>query len=379
MDLINFDSLLSEKQREFTLETRSFLEKEILPAVKLAHREGIFPKDFETALAKKRWIGANLLGLDTIEYALLMRELERVDSGLRTFASVQGALVMFPIKAFGSEKLQDLYLDKLSNAEMIGSFALTEPDFGSDPGAMKTKAIKVEGGYEITGSKSWLTNGQVADIVIVWANLEGKICGFVLDTRQAGFKAIEIEGKFSMRMSKTSHMQFDKCFVPEDHLLEGAQGIKYALQCLNEARFGIIWGSIGAAEAVYEKALDYSKNRIGFQGKPIASHQLVQAKLVAMAQKISQAKLLAMHITKLKIDGELKPHHISLGKMNNCKIALECAREARDILGANGTLDDHDVIRHMINLETVNTYEGTEDIHRLILGKTITGENGFFS
>ena len=377
MDLINFSELLSSDQIEFQKNTRKLLEGKILPQVKLAHRNGDFPTDFMHVLAEHKWIGANMLGVDTTSYGLLMQELERVDSGLRTFASVQGALVMYPIKAFGSEHLNDLYFDKLSKAELIGSFALTEPHFGSDPAAMKTKAVKVDGGYEITGEKAWLTNGQIADLVIVWANFEGDICGFVVDTQTQGFSAQAVEGKFSMRMSHTSHMKFDKCFVPDDHRLEKATGIKYALKCLNEARFGIIWGAIGAAEAVYDKAIEYTKNREAFHQKPLAAFQLVQAKLVDMGQKIATAKLLAWRITELKAKGEMKPHHISLGKMNNCRMALDCARIARDILGANGTLDEYEVIRHMINLETVNTYEGTEDIHRLILGKTITGENAF--
>lgn len=384
MDIINFDTLLSEKQLSFQKSIRSIFQREISPDVKLAHREGIFPESFKEILAKHHLLGAQLpessgsLGLDLVSYGLLMSEMERVDSGLRTFASVQGALVMYPIWAYGSEAHKQKYLPKLKSGEWTGSFALTEPHFGSDPSSMKTSAKKVSGGYEITGSKSWITNGVSSDVVIVWAKLEDKICGFIVETHAEGFHSELIEGKFSMRMSETAHMIFKNCFVSDEQLLPGACGIKHALNCLNEARFGIIWGAIGAAKAVYEEAIEYAKARVSFQGKPLASHQLVQAKLVKMGQEIAKAQLLAFHITKLKESNKLQPHHVSLGKMNNCKMALECAREARDILGANGIQDDYHVMRHMMNLETVNTYEGTEDIHRLILGKAITGVNGFF-
>ncbi len=381
---INFlseESLLSKEELQIRDSVRSFVAKEVEPTLKQAHRTEEFPKELIPRFGELGLLGSNLEGyecpgLGDVAYGLIMQELEYADSGIRSFCSVQGALVMFPIWAYGSEELKQRDLPQLSSGEMVGCFGLTESDAGSNPGGMKTKAVAVDGGYKISGSKMWITNGNIADIAIVWAKLDGRVTGFVVDTKSKGFKAQLIEGKFSLRVSVTSELILDEVFVPEDHRLTGLDGLKAPLSCLTQARYGICFGVVGAATRCYDEALSYSSSRTIFE-KPLSHYQLAQAKLVGMVQEITKAQLLCIQMGRLKEAKTLKPEQVSLVKMNNCRIALDVARDARDMLGANGIMDEYPVIRHMLNLETVNTYEGTEDIHRLVVGQAVTGAPSF--
>jgi glutaryl-CoA dehydrogenase len=305
-----------------------------------------------------------------------MQELGRGDSGIRSFVSVQSGLVMYPIYTFGSEEQKDFWLPKLATGESIGCFGLTEPDFGSNPGGMITKVEKVEGGYLLNGAKMWITNGTIADVAVVWAKLDGVIKGFLVEKGTKGFTAPEMKGKHSLRASITSELIFDDVFIPESNMLPLANGLKAPLMCLNQARFGIAWGVVGSMTAMYETALNYAKSRIQFN-KPIAAFQLTQAKLVYMLTEITKAQLLNFRLAQLKDSGKLKHTHISLAKRNNCELALEIARTAREILGANGILNEYPVMRHANNLESVKTYEGTHEMHTLIIGEDITGFSAF--
>lgn len=345
------------------------------------NREATFPQQLIPRLGNLGVLGANLhgydcAGLNNVAYGLIMQELERGDSGLRSFASVQGALVMYPIYTFGSPEQKDRWLPRLARGEKVGCFGLTEPNFGSDPGGMITKAVREGGGYLLNGTKTWITNGSIADVAVVWAKTDEGVRGFLVEKGTPGFSTSNIEGKFSMRASVTSQLVFDDCQIPQENLLPGTRGLKSPLMCLSQARYGIAWGAIGAAMACYVTALQYARDRVQF-GKPLASFQLVQEKLVDMLTEISQAQLLCLHLGRLKDQGTVQPSQISLAKRNNVKAALEIARTARDILGANGICDDYPIIRHMCNLETVNTYEGTYDIHTLIIGQEITGISAF--
>jgi glutaryl-CoA dehydrogenase len=306
----------------------------------------------------------------------MMQELERGDSSIRSCASVQGALAMYPIHAFGSEAQKERWIPRLASGEAVGCFGLTEPDHGSDPGGMTSKAVRVRDGFLLNGTKMWITNGTLADVAVVWAKLEGEVCGFLVEKDTPGFRAAEIEGKFSLRASVTSELALVDCLVSETNLLPQARGLKAALMCLDQARYGIAWGAVGAAMACYDAALAYAKSRIQF-GKPIASFQLVQEKLVTMLTDITTAQLLCLRLGRLKDAGRLHTAQVSLAKRNNVARALDIARLARDILGAAGIVDQHPVIRHLLNLETVKTYEGTHDIHTLILGRDITGLSAF--
>jgi glutaryl-CoA dehydrogenase len=279
---------------------------------------------------------------------------------------------MWPIYTYGSDEQKNKYLEKMAEGKIVGCFGLTEPDFGSNPGGMLTRAEKVKGGYCLTGNKMWITNGSIADVAVVWAKLDGKIRGFLVDKGTPGFTTTLTKGKFSLRVSVTSELHFENCFVPDENMLPLAQGLGAPLSCLSQARYGIAWGAVGAANSVYHTALNYVGQRQIF-GRPLAGYQLIQAKLARMVQEISKAQLLCIQLGRLKEKGEAKPHQISLAKMNNCRMALDAAREARDMLGANGIIDEYPIIRHMLNLETVNTYEGTEDIHRLVIGHEVTG------
>jgi glutaryl-CoA dehydrogenase len=337
----------------------------------------LIPRFGEMGLLGSTIQGYDCPGLGHVAYGLLMAELERGDSGIRSFCSVQGALVMYPISAYGSEEQKQKYLPKLAKAQLIGCFGLTEPDAGSNPGAMRTKAEKVPGGYKLNGNKMWITNGSVADIAIVWARLDGDVRGFIVEKGTPGFTTSLMKGKFSLRVSVTSELHLQDCVVPENAILPNGKGLKAPLGCLTQARYGIAWGVLGAADACYHAALNYAKERTIFDGKALAHYQLAQAKLVKMVQEITKGKLLVLQAGRLKEAGKLQPHHVSLCKMNNCRIALDVAREARDMLGGNGIIDEYPVIRHMMNLETVNTYEGTEDIHRLVVGQQITGTPAF--
>jgi glutaryl-CoA dehydrogenase len=375
------DSLLTSEEMMIRDSVREFVEDEIIPVLQDAHREEKFPTKLIPRFAEMGLLGSTIqgygcAGLGHVAYGLVMAELERGDSGIRSFCSVQGALVMYPIYAYGSEAQKDKYLPKLARAEMIGCFGLTEPDAGSNPGGMLTKAEKVKGGYKLNGNKMWITNGCISDVAIVWAKLDGKVRGFIVEKGTPGFSTSTMKGKFSLRVSVTSELHLKDCVVPEENLLPNGEGLKAPLGCLSQARYGIAWGVLGAANACYHTALTYAGERVIFD-KPLSHYQLAQAKLVRMVQEITKGKLLAIQMGRLKEAGKIEPHHISLAKMNNCKVALETAREARDMLGGNGIIDEYPVIRHMLNLETVNTYEGTEDIHRLVVGQAITGAPAF--
>jgi glutaryl-CoA dehydrogenase len=386
VDYYQIEELLSEEERLVRDTARRFVDEEFLPRVKQCFREGSFPRELIPRLGQLGFLGITLptqygcAGLNSVCYGLVSQELERGDSGLRSFASVQSSLVMYPIYTFGSEAQKSFWLPRLAEATAIGCFGLTEPDFGSNPGGMITRARREKGGFVLNGTKRWITNGSVSDVAVVWAKLEenGKdsIRGFLVEKERAGFTRQDIEGKFSMRASITSELIFEDCWIPEENLMPGSGGIKSPLMCLTQARYGISWGAIGAAIACYESALDYAKNRVMFS-RPIAGYQLVQAKLVGMITEITKAQLLAWRLGRMKDAGAMRPEHVSMAKMNNVSTALQIARQARDILGGNGIIDEYPIIRHMLNLETVNTYEGTEDIHRLTIGRDITGLNAF--
>jgi glutaryl-CoA dehydrogenase len=377
LNYMNFDDLLSSEEKLIRNTVGEFVTGEVIPLLQEAHREEKFPMQLIKQFADLGLLGANLkgygcTGLGAVSYGLVMQELERGDSGIRSFCSVQGGLCMYPIYAYGSEEQKNKYLPAMAKGELIGCFGLTEPDAGSNPGGMNTKAQKVKGGYVLNGNKMWITNGSIADVAIVWAKLDGRVRGFLVDKGTPGFTTTLTKGKFSLRVSVTSELHFKDCFVSDAQLLPGVDGLKGPLSCLTQARYGISWGVIGAANAVYDEALNYSKERIVFD-RALASYQLPQMKLSSMVQEITKAQLLCLQLARLKDQGTMKPHHVSLAKMNNCRMALNCARDARDMLGANGIIDEYPVIRHMLNLETVNTYEGTEDIHRLVVGEAVTG------
>lgn len=377
VDYYEIEGLLSEEERMVRDVARAFADEQILPIITPHFREGTFPAELVRKLGGLGFLGANLqgygcAGIGNVAYGLIMQELERGDSGVRSFASVQGSLVMYPIHAFGSEAQKARWIPRLAAGEAVGCFGLTEPDFGSDPGNMATKAVRVGNEYVLNGTKLWITNGSVADIAVVWAKLEGVVRGFLVERGCPGFTARDLHGKFSMRASVTSELAFQECRVPADNLLPKSDGLRSPLSCLNQARYGIAWGAVGAAMACYQTALDYSRARIQF-GKPIASFQLVQQKLVHMLTEITKAQLLCLQLGRLKDAGRLRHTQVSLAKRNNVAAALGIARAAREVLGANGIVDEYPVIRHLLNLESVYTYEGTHDIHTLIVGRDITG------
>jgi glutaryl-CoA dehydrogenase len=378
VDFIHFDSLLSEQERLVRQTARRFVEEHVIPVIRDAFRQGVFPKQLIPEMARLGFLGANLegygcAGLNHVEYGLIMQELERGDSGLRSFVSVQGALVMYPIYTYGSDQQKEYWLPKLQSGEAIGCFGLTEPDFGSNPAGMRTTAERMGDSWVLNGEKTWITNGSIADVALVWARTPDGIGGFLVEKGNPGYTTSEIHGKLSMRASVTSSLHFSDCRIPESNRLPYAKGLKAALSCLSQARFGIGWGVIGAAMDCYETARCYTIARKQFDGKPIASHQLVQEKLAWMITEITKAQLLAWHVAKLKDAGKAEPAHISMLKRNNTAMALECARISRDLLGANGIMDEYPVMRHLCNLETVKTYEGTDHIHALIIGERVTG------
>lgn len=382
LNYLEEDGLFTSDELMMRDSVRDFVDREVIPTLQQANRDEKFPMHLIPRFAEMGLLGSTIqgygcAGLGQVAYGLVTQELERGDSGIRSFCSVQSSLVMFPIHAYGSEQQKDKYLPQLASAKMVGCFGLTEPDAGSNPGAMRTKAEKVAGGYKLNGNKMWITNGCISDIAVVWARLDGEVRGFIVEKGTKGFTTSTMKGKFSLRVSVTSELHFQDCVVPEDSILPKAQGLKAPLSCLTQARFGIAWGVLGAANACYHVALNYAKERAIFDGKPLAHYQLAQAKLVKMVQEITKGKLLVLQAGRLKEAGKLQPQHVSLIKMNNCKIALEIAREARDMLGGNGIVDEYPIIRHMMNLETVNTYEGTEDVHRLVIGQAITGAPAF--
>jgi glutaryl-CoA dehydrogenase len=384
VDFYDVDSLLSEEERQIRDHVRDWVEDRYLPLVEKAYEVGFFPIDVIPELAEMGLLGATLpekygcAGVNPTAYGLAMQELERGDSGLRSFASVQGSLVMYPIYAYGSETQRQRWLPRMAKGEVIGCFGLTEPDFGSDPGGMITRAVKRGDGYLLNGAKMWITNGTIADLAVVWAKLKDEQTGrdeiraFLVEKGTRGFSAPEQKRKHSLRASVTSELILQDVLVDQDHLLPGGSGLKGPLGCLSQARFGIAFGVVGAAMACFHAAAEYSKSRIMF-GKPIGSYQLVQGELADMLTDITQAQLLAIQLGRLKDRDAVKPEQISLAKRNNCEMALEVARRARDILGANGITAEYPVMRHMCNLESVKTYEGTHNIHTLVLGEAITG------
>jgi glutaryl-CoA dehydrogenase len=382
VDYYGIDDLLTEEQRMMRDAVRDWVEAKFLPVVSQHHRDGTFPMELAKDLGEMGVFGATLTGygcagLDNVAYGLIMQELERGDSGLRSFASVQSGLVMYPIHSYGSDAQKDRWLPRLQSGEALGCFGLTEPDHGSDPGSMKTRAVKKGNEYVLNGTKLWITNGSVADVAVVWAKGDdGEIGGYLVEKGTPGYSTLDIHGKFSMRASITSELAFADCRIPLENKLPGVKGLKGPLSCLSQARYGIAWGAIGAAMGCYDWALQYSQQRIQFN-KPIGSFQLVQQKLVWMITEITKAQLLCWRLGQLKDEGRARAQQISLAKMNNVQMALDGARLARDILGAAGIVDEHPIIRHMMNLETVNTYEGTHDIHTLIVGRDITGLDAF--
>ena len=378
VDYLEIDSLFSEEELMVRQTVRDFVDEEVIPIIEEANREEKFPQHLIPKMAEMGLFGAtikeyDLPGLNHVAYGLIMQELERGDSGLRSFASVQSGLVMFPINAYGSKEQRDNWIPRLAAGQAIGCFGLTEPDFGSNPAAMRTHARKDGDSWVLNGAKAWITNGSVADVAVVWAKAEGTIRGFLVEKGTPGFSTANHMGKFSLRASVTSQLFFEDCRIPLENLLPETNGLKYPLSCLTQARYGIAWGVLGAAMGVFHTATEYAKSRIQFGGQPIASHQLVQNKLAWMIREITKGQLLALQCGRLKDQGKLKPQHVSMAKMNNCDIALEIARVARDILGANGVSDEYPVIRHMMNLESVKTYEGTHDIHNLVIGQAVTG------
>lgn len=378
VDYVQFDSLLSEQELMVRQSARQFVDERVIPVIREAFNNAVFPKQLIAEMAELGFFGANLdgygcAGMNNVEYGLIMQELERGDSGVRSFVSVQGALVMYPIYTFGSEEQKQRWLPKLQSGEAIGCFGLTEPDFGSNPSAMRTTAERRGDTWVLNGEKTWITNGSVADVAVVWARTPEGIRGFLVEKGTRGYSSSDIHGKLSMRASVTSSLHLADCRVPDSNQLPCAKGLKAALSCLSQARFGIGWGVLGAAMDCYETARVYSLTRKQFDDKPLASHQLVQEKLAWMITEISKAQLLALQVAKLKDNGKVEAAHISMLKRNNVLIALECARLSRDLLGANGIMDEYPIMRHMCNLETVKTYEGTEHIHTLVIGERVTG------
>jgi len=385
VDFLDFDSLLNDEELLARKTARQFVDEQVLPIIVKHNRDGTFPLQLVPQLAELGFFGANLKGYGCAEmsnaaYGLVMQELERGDSGLRSFVSVQSALVMYPIHTYGSSEQKDKWLARLQSGKALGCFGLTEPQLGSNPGGMLTRAARRGNCYVLNGEKMWITNGSIADVALIWAKCaeDDHVRGFLVEKGTKGFKTWDVHGKMSLRASVTSGLAMNDCEIPAENVLPGVSGLKGPLSCLTQARYGIGWGAIGAAMACYDTALQYAKTRKQFQNKPIASHQLVQDKLVFMITEISKAQLLALHVGKLKDQNRLDPTHISMLKMNNVWIAMETARKARDILGANGIVDDYCVMRHMNNLESVYTYEGTHDIHRLVIGERITGIPAYF-
>ncbi len=382
VDYFNIQSLLSEEEVMIRDSVREFVSEEIIPIIEKYNREGKFPLQLVPKMAEIGLFGSNLPSkyggsdMNNVAYGLVMQELERGDSGIRSFVSVQSALVMYPIYTFGSDEQKEKWLPQLAKGEKIGCFGLTEPDYGSNPGGMVTKAEKVDGGYKLNGSKMWITNGTLADVAVVWAKLNGTIRGFLVEKGMKGFSAPEMKGKHSLRASVTSELIFEDVFVPEKNLLPKAEGLKNPLMCLNQARYGIAWGVVGSMMACYDTALNYAKSRVQFS-KPIAAYQITQEKLVYILTEITKAQLLNIQLGRMKDNNTLRHTHVSLAKRNNCEKALDIARVAREILGANGILDEYPVMRHSANLESVKTYEGTHEMHTLIIGEDITGFAAF--
>ncbi len=380
-DLYNIEHLLSEEERLVRDTVGKFVRERVLPIIGEHFEAGTFPQELIPAIADLGLLGMHLqgygcAGLSAVCYGLACQELEAGDSGLRSFVSVQGSLAMFPISAFGTEEQKERWLPRMARGEVIGCFGLTEPDFGSDPSGMRTTARRDGDSYVLNGTKMWITNGGIADLAVVWARAEDGIRGFLVERGTPGFTTSDIHHKLSLRASITSELHFEDCRVPSQNMLPNVRGLRGPLSCLNEARYGIAWGAVGAARACYEVALDYAKSRVQFN-RPIGGFQLVQQKLAIMATELVKAQLLALQLGRLKDEGLVHPVQVSLAKRNNVREALKTAREARTILGANGVTLEYPISRHMNNLESVLTYEGTDDIHTLIIGQAITGLDAF--
>jgi len=380
-DFYDLSGLLTDDERMIRDAVRAWVSERVLPLIGDHYLAGTFPAELIPEMAEMDLLGAGIEGyecpgLGPVAYGLMLQELERGDSGLRSFVSVQGSLVMWPIRAYGSEEQKKRWLPEMHAGRAIGCFGLTEPDHGSDPGGMKTRAVKRGDRYVLNGAKMWITNGSVSDVAIVWAKLDGAIRGFLVERGTPGFRAPLMEKKFSLRASVTSELILEDCAIPEANLLPGVQGLKGPLSCLTQARYGIAWGAAGAAMACYDEARRYALQRVQF-GKPIAGFQLVQRKFAEMLTEITKMQLLNLQLGRLKEKGQATPARVSMAKRNACHHALEIAREARDVLGANGVTAEYQVMRHMCNLESVKTYEGTHDIHSLILGHEITGIDAF--
>jgi|SRR5580658_6276263 glutaryl-CoA dehydrogenase len=383
-DFLNLDASFNEDELLVRRSAREFVDDNVIPIIDGCFRDDRFPRELVPLMGEMGFFGATIdgygcAGMSNVEYGLVMQELERGDSGLRSFVSVQSALVMYPIFTFGSDEQKNKWLPALATGEKLGCFGLTEPGFGSNPGGMTTRARRDGSEYILNGEKMWITSGSIADVAVVWARLEGagdgsdSVRGFLVEKGTPGFSAFDVHGKWSLRASITSGLSMQDVRVPESNLLPGATNLKNALMCLNQARYGISWGALGAAMSCYDTALNYAKIRKQFHDMPIAGHQLVQEKLVWMASEIAKGQLLSLHVGRLKDAGKAGHQHISMAKRNNVWMAVECARLARDVLGANGITEDYPIMRHMMNLESVKTYEGTHDIHTLILGHHLTG------
>ena len=378
VDYMLVDSLFNEEELLVRQAARQFVDERVIPLMRDCYREARFPRELIPEMGRMGFLGANLTGfggaeMGNVEYGLVMQELERGDSGVRSFASVQGALVMYPIVTFGSEEQKRRWLPRLASGEAVGCFGLTEPDFGSNPAGMRTSARQDGAAWVLNGEKTWITNGTLADVAVVWARTPEGIRGFLVEKGTPGYSASDIHGKWSMRASVTSSLAMADCRVPAESPLPGARGLKAALMCLTQARYSIGWGVIGAAMDCYETARQYTIVRKQFRDRPIASHQLVQEKLAWMITEITKAQLMALHTGRLKDQGRLEAAHVSMLKRNNVAMALETARLARDLLGANGITDEYPIMRHLCNLETVKTYEGTDHIHTLVIGERVTG------
>ena len=377
-DYLDIDLFLTEEEKLVRATTRRFVAEQLQPRIVECWREGRFPLDLVPAMAELGFFGANLegygcAGMSNVEYGLIMQEIERCDSGIRSFVSVQGALVMYPIHTYGTEEQKQRWLPALAAGKAIGAFGLTEPEFGSNPSGMTTTARRDGSDWILNGEKTWITNGSLADVAVVWARTEAGIQGFLVERGTPGYSTSDLHGKLSMRASVTSSLHFAECRIPAANVLPEAKGLKAALGCLTQARYGIGWGVVGAAMDCFESARDYTLVRKQFDNRPIASHQLVQEKLADMITEIAKGQLLALHCGRLKDMGKLKAAQVSMLKRNNVAMALDCARTARDLLGGNGIMEEYPMMRHAANLESVVTYEGTDHIHTLVIGETVTG------